>query len=93
MIDLNTLTPEQRHIEPLRRHGAKIRNPEGEPVEPSSFFYHNAIDACIRVGCNAITYELLLPDVEDEEMAICIWKDAHVDSGPMRSICDCLASR
>lgn len=93
MINLNELNPEQRHIETLRRHGAKIRNPKGEPVELNSFFYYNAIDECIRLGCNAITYELLLPDCGDDEMAICIWKDGHVDSGSMRSICDCLAAR
>ena len=93
MIDLNILTPDQRHIETLRRHGAMIRNPEGQPVELNSFFYYNAIDECARLGCNAITYELLLPDCGEEEMAICIWKDGHVDSGSMRSICDCLASR
>ena len=92
MIDLNELNPEQRHIETLRRHGAMIRNPEGKPVELNSFFYYSAIDECVRLGCNAITYELILPDCEEEEMAVCIWKNGHVDSGSMRSICDCLAS-
>ena len=33
---------------------------------------------------------LVLPGIEDE-MGLCIWKDGHVDSGSMRSICDCLA--
>ena len=91
MIDLNTLNPEQRHIETLRRHGARVRTPDGS-VELNSFFYYNAIDECIRLGCNAITYDLILPGIEDE-MAICIWKNGHVDSGSMRSVCDCLAAR
>mgnify|MGYP006988879029 CR=1 FL=1 len=92
MIDLNTLNPEQRHIETLRRHGARVRTPDGS-VELNSFFYYNAIDECIRLGCNAITYDLILPDCGEDEMAICIWKNGHVDSGSMRSICDCLAAR
>lgn len=91
MIDLNTLTPEQRHIETLRRNGARIRTPDGS-VELNSFFYYNAIDECVCLGCNAITYELLLPGIE-EEMGLCVWKDGHVDSGSMRRICDCLATR
>ena len=91
MIDLNTLTPEQRHIETLRRNGARIRTPDGS-VELNSFFYYNAIDECVRLGCNAITYELLLPGIE-EEMGLCVWKDGHVDSGSMHGICDCLAAR
>ena len=32
----------------------------------------------------------LIPGFEDE-MGLCIWKDGHVDSGSMRSICDCFA--
>ena len=91
MIDLNTLNPEQRHIETLRRNGARIRTPDGS-VELNSFFYYNAIDECIRLGCNAITYDLILPGIEDE-MGLCVWKNGHVDSGSMRSICDCLAAR
>ena len=91
MIDLNTLNPEQRHIETLRRNGARIRTPDGS-VELNSFFYYNAIDECIRLSCNAITYDLILPGIEDE-MGLCVWKNGHVDSGSMRSICDCLAAR
>ena len=91
MIDLSTLTPEQRHIETLRRNGARIRTPDGS-VELNSFFYYNAIDECIRIGCNAITFDLILPGIE-EEMGLCVWKDGHVDSGSMRGICDCLAAR
>lgn len=91
MMNLNTLSPEQRQIETLRRHGAQIKTPDGM-VELNSFFYYNTIDECNRLGCNAITYEMSLPDCEEDEMAICIWKDGHVDSGSMRSICECLAS-
>ena len=79
MIDLNTLTPEQRHIEILRRHGARVGTAEGS-VELNSFFYYNAIDEVNRIGANAITYRLILPGIE-EEMAIAIHKDGHIDSG------------
>ena len=90
-IDPNALNPEQRHIETLRRNGARIRTPDGS-VELNSFFYYNAIDRCQMDGLNAIAYDLILPDVA-EPMMLCIWKDGHVDSGSVRSICDCLAAR
>ena len=64
----------------------KKRCPTAEPFGTSVIHGY-------RLLFNAITYELLLPDCEDEEMAICIWKTGHVDSGSMRSICDCLAAR
>jgi len=84
MIDLNTLTPDQRHIEVLRRHGARVGTPEGS-VELNSFFYYHAIDEVNRVGATAITYRLILPDIEDE-MAIAIHKDGHVDSGSAETL-------
>ena len=90
-IDLSTLTPEQRHIETLRRHGARIRTPEGS-VELNSFFYYNAIERCLQDGLNVIAYDLILPDI-DEPMMLCVWKDGHVDSGSVKGICDCLAAR
>ena len=79
MIDLNELTPEQRHIEVLRRHGARIPTETGS-VELNSFFYYNAIDQVNRIGARAITYRLILPDIDDE-LAIAIHSDGHVDSG------------
>ena len=84
MIDLNTMTPEQRHIETLRRHGARVGGPEGS-VELNSFFYYNAIDQCNRIGANAITYRLILPGI-DEEMAIAIHRDGHIDSGSLETV-------
>lgn len=65
-------------------------------VRPSKTFFSWVVGFCggIRIagGYNAVTYELELPGIDDE-MAVCVWKDGHVDSGSMRSICDCLASR
>ncbi|HAK23155.1 MAG TPA: hypothetical protein DCM58_07735 [Desulfovibrio sp.] len=84
MIDLNTLNPEQRHIEVLRRHGARVGTPD-ESVELNSYFYYNAIDQVNRIGAKAITYRLILPGI-DEEMAIAIHSDGHVDSGSAESI-------
>ena len=77
------------HIERLRVHGAKIRV-YGELKEINSFFWDNAVSECITKGYNAIVYEMVIPET-DEPMAICIWRDGHVDSGSERSIFDCLA--
>ena len=87
-----TLTPDQRHLEHLRLHGAQVTGPNGNRVELNSFFVGNVVNDCIRMGCNAITYDLFLPDI-DEPMMIAIWKDGHIDSGSVKSICDCLAAR
>ena len=91
-LDMNTLSPEQRHLESLRRHGAQVTGPDGNRVELNSFFVGNVINDCIRMGCNAITYDLFLPDIE-EPMMIAIWRDGHIDSGSVKNICDCLAAR
>ena len=79
------------HIKTLANHGACIKAGD-QRIPLTEDFYRKAMDACIAGGCNAITYELELPGIDDE-MAICVWRDGHVDSGSMRSICDCLASR
>ena len=84
-IDLTTLTPEQRHLENLRIHGARIRLSDGDTTELNSYFVGNAINACIRMGVNAITYEMTLPGI-DEPMAICIHRNGHIDSGSEESI-------
>ena len=79
------------HIHSLIRHGAQIRNQEdGSLVPLTESFYHHAVKACERGGCNAINYELVHPGIDDE-LWLAIWKDGHVDSGSPRSICDCLA--
>ena len=92
MIDLNTLTPDQHHLETLRRHGAQVIEPNGSRVELNSFFVGNVVNDCIRMNCNAITYDLFLPDI-DEPLMIAIWRDGHIDSGSVKGICDCLAAR
>ena len=92
MIDLNTLNPEQRHLETLRRHGAQVLGPDGKRTELNSFFVGNDVNDCIRMNCNAITYDLFLPGIE-EPMMVAIWRDGHIDSGSVKSICDCLAAR
>ena len=79
------------HIRTLANHGACIKAGD-QRIPLTGDFYHKAVEECITGRCNAITYELELPDIDDE-MAICVWRDGHVDSGSMRSICDCLASR
>ena len=91
MINTN-LTPEERHIQSLNNNGALIQAPDGTTEPVSMDFYRRAVEQCRAGGYNAVTYELELPGIDDE-MAVCVWKDGHVDSGSMRSICDCLASR
>ena len=91
-IDLSTMTPDQIHLERLRQHGAQVIGPDGNRVELNSYFVGNVVNDCIRMGCNAITYDLFLPDI-DEPMMIAIWKDGHIDSGSVKGICDCLAAR
>ena len=78
------------HIATLKRHGAQLRNPDdGSLILLTEDFYRQAVEACQNGGYNAATYELVLQGIEDE-MGLCIWKDGHVDSGSMRSICACL---
>ena len=88
----------ENHIKTLQLHGARIVVPgstdgasEVGSIALTTDFYKNAIQSCIEMGCNAVTYEMALPGI-DEEMAVCIWKDGRVDSGSMKTICDCLAS-
>ena len=80
----------ENHIDSLARHSARIATPDGSIVLTQDF-YHKAVEACGRMGCEAATYELILPGIEDE-MGICIRKDGRVDSGSMKTICDCLAA-
>ncbi len=86
------LTPDQKHLEQLRQHGAEVIGPDGNRTELNSFFADNAVSECIRLGCTAITYDLFLPGIE-EPLMIAFWRDGHIDSGSVRSICDCLAAR
>ena len=75
----------QLHIERLRRHGAKVRRPDGTLTELNSFWYYGRVDDCIRCGAEAVTYELFLPDVE-ADLRIAIWHDGHVDCGSAQMI-------
>ena len=79
------------HIKTLANHGACIKAGD-QRIPLTEDFYRKAVEECKTGRCNAITYELELPGIDDE-MAVCVWKDGHVDSGSMRSICDYLASR
>ena len=91
-IALATLTLDARHIESLRTHGAEVIGPDGNRTGLTIAFAEKALNDCIRMGCKAITYELFLPQI-DEPMMLAVWKDGHVDSGSVRGIFDCLASR
>ena len=84
-----TLTPDQRMVESLRLHGAKVTGPDGSLVELNSFFVGNVMNDCIRMGCNAITYDLFLSETE-EPLQIAIWKNGHVDAGSAENIARCL---
>lgn len=52
-------------------------------------FYRRAMEQCITGKCNAITYELELPGIDDDFM-IAFWCDGHVDSGITQMVCQCL---
>ena len=84
-IEDSDLTPEERHINSLSNNGARIKAPDGTTEPVSMDFYRRAVEACIKGGCNAITYELELPGIDGEFM-IAIWKSGHVDSGSAECI-------
>ena len=77
------------HIEMLRRHGAQVLDPDGKRVELNSFFWGKAMDAFMLGNCNAICYELFLPDIEDR-LLIAIHKDGRVDTGSEKNVIMCL---
>ena len=78
-------------INRLAAHGAKIVA-EGISLDLTEDFYYEAIDACKRGMCNAITYNLAMPDI-DELLMLAISKDGHVDSGSRESVMYCIESR
>lgn len=84
-IEDSDLTPEERHINSLSNNGARIKAPDGTTEPVSMDFYRRAVEACIKGGCNAITYELELPGIDGEFM-IAIWKSGHVDNGSAERI-------
>ena len=87
----HTTTAEQNlaYIDLLRTHGAKVRI-NGELKEINSFFWDGAVSECFNKGYNAVMYEMVISET-DEPMAICIWRDGHVDSGSERHVIDCMA--
>ena len=84
-FDLENLTLNQKHLESLRQHGAKIRQADGSLVELNSFFVGNAQNDCIRMGANAITYEMVLPDLPGDFL-LCVHRDGFIDSGSPEAI-------
>ena len=82
--EMKRLTPDQLHLERLRQHGARVLTADGD-TELNSYFVGNAINACIRMGCNAITYAMKIPGIH-EELSIAIWKNGHIDSGSTETI-------
>ena len=86
------MNAEKRHLESLRLHGAQVLGPDGKRTDLTSSFVENAIGECIRSGCTAITFDLFLPEI-DEPLMLAVWRGGHIDSGSVRSICDCLAAR
>ncbi len=78
------------HINSLIAHGAQLRNPDtGSLIPLTEGFYHKAVEACRKGGCNAIAYDLVLPGI-DSKLLLAVWKDGHVDSGSAKSVCACL---
>ena len=76
------------HINSLASHGACIKA-DDQRIPLTEAFYRKAVEECKSGGYNAITYDLVLPEVE-EDLAICIWSTGRVDSGSMKNICACL---
>lgn len=77
------------HINSLRSHGAQIKA-EDTLIDLTTAFYEKAVEGCRAGGYNAVTYDLVLPGI-DEPMMLAVWKDGHVDSGSVKNIIACLA--
>lgn len=78
----------EKHIDTLRKHGARIAIPDGS-IDLDLDFYHKAIEACKSMGCLAATYSLIVPGVE-EPMLLAIHRNGHVDSGSEETVLACL---
>ena len=81
-------TTQNAHIETLIRHGAKLRAKD-QLIDLTEQFYQDTVERCNKDGFNAITYDLVMPGIE-EDLMLAIWKDGHADSGNVRSVCACL---
>ena len=81
-----TNTAALAHIETLMNHGAMIISDKGNiPLTTSFYFYENAVASCEAGMAEAITYDLLLPGIE-EPMMIAIHKSGHVDTGSRETV-------
>ena len=89
---MNTTNPELKHLYSLINHGAAIGKWDGTTETLTEGFYNEAVEHCKSGRCNAVTCNLLLPQIADP-MMICIWKDGHIDSGSIEAISRCLAAR
>ena len=85
----NLTNDAKRHIETLTRHGAAIKAPDGSLTGLTEEFCQQVVVSCGRGGFNAITYDLILPGIEDGLM-LAVWRDGHVNSGSIKSICGVL---
>ncbi|MBQ9685413.1 MAG: hypothetical protein IJV41_02540 [Oscillospiraceae bacterium] len=79
-------TNAKRHLDTLIRHGAALKAHDGSSQSLTEAFCEKAAADCIKDGYNAITFDLLLPGI-DEPMMLAVWKDGHIDSGSVMSIC------
>ena len=84
----NSILQGMNTIDRLRRHGAEIYY-DGVYQEVNSFIWDTIKDNCIRMGANAISYNLRLPDV-DEILSIACWADGHVDVGSEDAVLACM---
>ena len=83
---MTTLITESKcHLETLIRHGAAIKVPDGTSLPLTESFCEEAAGRCILGGYNAVSYDLLLPEIDDP-MMIAIWKDGHIDSGSVKGV-------
>ncbi len=78
------------HINILAAHGAQLRNPDdGAMIPLTEAFYQKAVANCHEGGYNAVCFDLVLPDI-DEELMLAVHRDGHVDSGRVKSVIACL---
>lgn len=83
------------HLNSLIAHGAQIicgKDRFGEPLKTplDKRFYNEYVWFMEnRPLIRALTFELCLPGI-DEDLALTIWADGHIDSGSKESVDRCL---
>ena len=82
------IAAERRHIDKLRKHGAKIIV-DGQPTEIDSNLWDKAVNECLTKGFKAIAYELRIPETEDK-LLLAVYADGHVDSGSEEIVLHCM---